>query len=87
MDSHDFKSRVRTVLLRDWDPIGVADEPAAQDEYDVYAKEVARLIRSGVSAAGVANYLAAAEGERMGLPVDPSRADRVARQLVALRRP
>ena len=37
----DYKDRaqryhhaIREILLRDWDPVGVADVPEAQDEYD-----------------------------------------------------
>jgi hypothetical protein len=31
------RTRLRQILLRDWDPIGVQHAPEASDEYDAYA--------------------------------------------------
>jgi hypothetical protein len=84
VDEH-FVVRVRQVLLKEWDPIGVADVPAAHDEYDMYAPEIARSVIGGATAESLAASLVAIETERMGLSADESRADRVARQLAALR--
>lgn len=36
-------SRIGEVLHYIWDPIGVADQPGARDEYDSYLPEVVRL--------------------------------------------
>jgi hypothetical protein len=80
----DLSAKIRPLLLRDWDPIGVADEPRAQDEYDAYAPKVARMIADGTAASDVAAYLLSIERDRMGLPGDAGRAARVARQLLAL---
>src|SRR5688572_26608114 len=33
------------MLMRDWDPICVGDEPLAQDEYDEYARRVVQMLR------------------------------------------
>ncbi|MCW3100549.1 MAG: hypothetical protein JWL77_6167 [Chthonomonadaceae bacterium] len=30
------KILIRRIFLEDWDPIGIRDEPNAQDEYDAY---------------------------------------------------
>ena len=37
-------SQIRTVLLNVWDPIGVQNEPNAQDEYDGYIGEIYSLL-------------------------------------------
>jgi hypothetical protein len=34
--SREHRAKVREVLMREWDPIGVRDAPEAQDEYDSY---------------------------------------------------
>jgi len=35
--SRENRARVRQILLRDWDPIGIQDIAEASDEYDRYA--------------------------------------------------
>ena len=39
-----IRSQIRRVLLTVWDPIGVKDEPNAQDEYDGYLGEIYGLL-------------------------------------------
>src|SRR5260221_12602998 len=34
--SRENRARVREILMREWDPIGVTDVPEAADEYDIY---------------------------------------------------
>ena len=78
--------RIRSVLRLEWDPIGVRDEPRAQDEYDMYAPKIAALLDGGARASDVAGHLLAIERDRMGLPGDPQVAARVAALLIAMRR-
>ena len=59
---------VRDVLLRDWDPIGVAAEPEAASEYDGDAARVYGILARGGSGEDVAAYLAGAD---FGLPPLP----------------
>lgn len=42
----DLQREIRAVLLRDWDPIGVGDVPAAADEYDTQVIAIAGMIHS-----------------------------------------
>ena len=70
----DFKKRgrhiqasIRKVLLHHWDPIGVRDEPEAQDEYDSYVGGVYRLLASGASEEQIVDYLWQIETVNMGL--------------------
>ena len=86
-DRIDISSKVRTVLLEKWDPIGVADEPAAQDEYDAYVSRIVTLVRRRAPIAEIASSLLRIETELMRLPGNRQRADRVARALVALDQP
>jgi hypothetical protein len=73
---------IHAVLIKEWDPIGVADEPMAQDEYDSYIPVVLRLLREGADDAEIAAHLAKIETQEMGL--DPL-ADRNRRVAVMLR--
>ena len=65
--AQEIRDAIREILLQDWDPIGVRDVPAAQDEYDGYVGGVYRLLASAASPEAVAEHLRAIETERMGL--------------------
>ena len=66
--AREVQEQIRLILLHDWDPIGVQDEPSAQDEYDSYVGGMYRLLADGASTVEVAKHLARIEGEQMGLP-------------------
>ena len=84
MNAKEVEERVCATLLKEWDPIGVADEPAAQDEYDTYAPLIVSMLRAGASGEAVARHLLSIEREQMGLPGDASRAAHVAERLRVL---
>ena len=67
-----YKSRrirvaIRHVLMEKWDPIGVADEPMAWDEYDRYIGGVFELLQENGSREAIEIYLRNIEVQRMGL--------------------
>lgn len=78
-------SNIRRVLLTEWDPIGIRDEPLAQDEYDAYARRIATMLSSGASVSELMDYLTNAEKEMMGLVPDRSRAEIAAGKLCSLK--
>ena len=82
--AHQIQAQIREVLLRGWDPIGVRDEPRAQDEYDSYVGGVYRLLASGAAPRSVAEHLAKLEADEMGLGVSPDKLLGVAAKLCAL---
>jgi hypothetical protein len=45
--SRRIRVEIRHVLLDVWDPIGIKDEPNAQDEYDGYLGEIFALLSDG----------------------------------------
>lgn len=61
------KVEIRRVFLEQWDPIGVRDEPNAQDEYDSYLGGMYDLLSRDALEAEVAAYLHGIETDRMGL--------------------
>jgi len=59
---------VREILLRDWDPLGVAaDSSAPRDEYEAYVGPIASALLRGDSAPAVASQLRHFEEAQMGL--------------------
>jgi hypothetical protein len=65
--AREIMSAIGAILLKEWDPIGVKNEPMAQDEYDRYIGGVYRLLASGPTEQQIAAHLAGLEAGRMGL--------------------
>jgi hypothetical protein len=86
--SEKDRARIRDILMRDWDPIGVQNIPGApEDEYDAYVHGVrALLAESQVSQEKIAAYLLDIQSRKMFLRVTPAaveRCNRTATHLVA----
>jgi hypothetical protein len=60
-------SEIRLVLLDVWDPIGIKNEPDAQDEYDCCLGGLFRLLTTDATDDQIADYLSRQETEHMGL--------------------
>jgi len=68
-ESRRIRVEIRRVLLNVWDPIGVKDEPSAQDEYDGYLGGLYELLTTGASDETVENHLWQIVAVNMGLDV------------------
>ena len=68
-ESRRIRAEVRRVLLDVWDPIGVKDEPNAQDEYDCCLGSLFHLLTTGATDDQIAEYLWRQGTEHMGLPL------------------
>ncbi len=53
--------QIRDILLREWDPLGVGDNPNLADEYDGYLAGIVRLIDSQIGSAALDEHLAGIE--------------------------
>ena len=62
-----YHHAIRKVLLREWDPIGVVDEPEAQDEYDAYIHEIHGMLIRHETRHKLIDHLWWIETEHMGL--------------------
>ena len=62
-----IRRSIRKVLLKVWDPIGIAGEPKAQDEYDDYVGPVYDLLVNGADDQQITEYLLHVVNELMGL--------------------
>lgn len=80
--AREIQQSIRQVLLHEWDPIGVAGIPEAQDEYDSYVGGVYRLLALGASDEQIAEHLWEIETVTMGLPaIERSRLHPVVQKL------
>lgn len=66
-ESRRIRERIRYALLNTWDPIGVRDNPNAQDEYDSYVGRLYELLVGNASDAELIDYLYWVVRELMGL--------------------
>jgi hypothetical protein len=66
--SRENRARVRDILMREWDPIGVADAPEASDEYDAYVGTVyVMLMDQRASKDEITAYLFDVAANHMGI--------------------
>jgi hypothetical protein len=64
----EIQDLIREVLLRYWDPIGVAqDEEWPRDEYDAYIGEIYGFMARGETEEFIARHLCFIEDKLMGL--------------------
>jgi hypothetical protein len=87
----DYKDRaqryhhaIREILLRDWDPIGVADIAGAQDEYDSYIPGIYGRLIHRVSEQELFDHLWQIETQHMGLFGDRGKTQQVTQKLLLL---
>ena len=80
-----FRSRVRQILLADWDPNNASQNAAASGTYDNYISPLCDMIRSHASEEKIVDFLYEREHEIMCFPgLGKQRLRRVARRLLSL---
>jgi hypothetical protein len=82
--SRRIRVDIRHVLLQTWDPIGIQDEPNAQDEYDAYIGDIFDLLVGDAPDSKILDYLFWAVHEHMGL--DSSRREDMLPAVAELRK-
>jgi len=70
-ESRAIHIEIRRVLLEVWDPIGVKDEPYAQDEYDSYIGDIYEILAHNGSDEKIIEYLRWVAEDRMGFSHSP----------------
>jgi len=66
-ESRQIRVQIRHVLSEVWDPIGIKDEPNAQNEYDGYIGKLYDLLVSHADDSQFIDYLFWAVHDHMGL--------------------
>ena len=69
-----FRDEIDQILWKDWDPIGVYDEPNARDEYTRYADQIcSKLINGDADKQMLLDYLFWVANDQMGIGYTKSR--------------
>ena len=71
--AREIQAEVGRILLRNWDPLGVSDDPEQSDEYTSHVGGVYRLLVSGASDREIAEHLVRLETEQLGYEDTPWR--------------
>ena len=70
--AEEIAAAIRQVLVHDWDPIGVMDDPDwPRDEYDSYVGEIHGFLERGESIEFIARHLCFVEEKQMRLGAAP----------------
>lgn len=85
--SRRIRVQIRHVLLEVWDPIGVRDEPNAQDEYDGYVGLIFDSLSGGATDQQLTDRLLYFVNDRMGLKATPEKMLPTVRALRAIEFP
>ena|SRR6266567_8455609 len=80
-----YHDAIHSVLLKEWDPIGVADDEHAQDEYDSYIGPIHGMLIHHESEQKLFGYLWWVETENMGLFGNRHHTEQIARRLIQVR--
>ncbi len=75
---------INRVLQKEWDPIGVADVPEAQDEYESYVPQIYAMLIRRQPISEIFDYLWWIETEHMELRGDRAHTLRIAAKLASL---
>ena len=67
MRDDDKATRIRRILLRDWDPLRVSDNPHLHDEYDRYIDGIVYLLDQHCTVDELKKHLSRIEREEMSL--------------------
>jgi hypothetical protein len=66
-ESRRIRVQIRRVLLKTWDPVGVGDNPNAQDEYDGYIGKIYELLVADGPDSDLIDFLFWVAHENIGL--------------------
>jgi len=83
MNNEQLTSKVRQILLRDWDPCGVGDNDALSDEYDRYIPAIVELLAKTSSSTAINEILAKFEQE-LGVSLPEQQREFTVRSLLAV---
>jgi len=67
MEKKDLISNVRSVLLNDWDPVGIGDNLNLSDEYDGYIGSIINILKQSLSIEEIVSLLEKIEKIEMGI--------------------
>lgn len=72
---------VRSILINDWDPVGISTNPNLADEYDAYIGRILAMLYRHCSCSEIATFLRTIEYKEMGCKTNSITRHRVATRL------
>ncbi len=75
--ARQYQQEIHRILLQEWDPIGIADEPEAQHEYDNYIPKIHGMLIRREPRQRLFDHLWRVETVQMGLIGARLRTERV----------
>src|SRR5688572_19310028 len=82
--ARNYHNRIRDILLKEWDPIGVGDVPEAQDEYDSYVGELYGMLTRHAPRHALIDHLWEIETVSMELSGNKRHTEKIADRLLKL---
>lgn len=79
-----IEKQVKDILMNDWDPIGVKNNPNAKAEYDEYALRIVGMLYNGSNENKIAEYLNIVVTQDLGLPANDVVSKMVSKKLIGL---
>lgn len=67
MKSKEIITDVRSVLINDWDPLGIGNNSNLKDEYDGYIGTIIQILLQKSSIESIFLFLKKVENEEMGI--------------------
>lgn len=67
MNNEEVISQIRSVLIKDWDPVGVGGNINLRDEYDGYIGPILNILSNNPSEQSIVDLLKNIEETEMGL--------------------
>jgi hypothetical protein len=75
---------LKQLLLREWDPLGLAGRDGSEGHYDPYAVRVFEMLGSGADARVIAAYFNSIVASEFSLTSNPEREGQIAAKAVAI---
>lgn len=69
MKENEMITDIRTVLIKDWDPIGIGENSALRDEYDGYIAPIIQILMHDPSIESIISFLKEIEYKDMGIDI------------------
>lgn len=64
---NEVTTEIRTVLIKDWDPVGIGKNSNLSDEYDGYIGSIIQILMHAPSIESIISLLKKIENEDMGI--------------------
>jgi hypothetical protein len=82
----DLEKSVKEILLNEWDPIGVKNNPKAKSEYDSYALRILGMLANGTDEGKIEIFLTDTVTKDFELKANTELTRAVSKKLISLKK-